>query len=527
MKPQVTLREALRDPQLLGSLLVGPSWEAWRVLLIAAMGEPLTAEERVVFKTFTGRDQEPGERVEEFVAIVGRRDGKSRALSVLETYIAGLCDHPLLHGERGLLLCIAPDQRQAKISLDYCAANFEQSPVLRRLIANRLQESLELKNGVTVEVRGASWRRLRGPTYVCCVADESAFWYSDEVSANADSEILAAIRPGLATTGGPLLVASSPYARRGELWESFRKHYGHTGDRLILVAKGASKNFNPSLPQSVVDRAYERDPASAAAEYGGEFRSDLEAFVPLEVVQACIGDFVERAPGAAKRYHAFVDPSGGSADSFTLAISSSEGDKVVIDAVREIKPPFSPEGVVEEFSLLLKSYGLHQVRGDKYAGEWPREQFKKRGITYVICDKSKSDLFRDLLPLLNSGRVVLPKSDRLVNQLAGLERRVARSGKDSIDHGPGSHDDLANAVAGAVDPIAQARSAPAPVFGRQDGGMSQEETRDFWDRVCGRVPVPKIANPQSQPCLVRHEPPKRPPGKPADGFTADQTWIRR
>ena len=64
-----------------------------------------------------------------------------------------------------------------------------------------------------------------------------------------------------------------------------------------------------------------------------------------------------------------------------------------------------------------------------------------------------------MLPLLNSGRIVLPKSDRLVNQLTGLERRVSRSGKDQIDHGPNGHDDLANAVAGAAD-LVVAQKAP-------------------------------------------------------------------
>jgi len=39
---------------------------------------------------------------------------------------------------------------------------------------------------------------------------------------------------------------------------------------------------------------------------------------------------------------------------------------------------------------------------------------------------------------------------RLASQLCGLERRTARGGKDSIDHGPGAHDDLANAAAGAL-----------------------------------------------------------------------------
>lgn len=55
-----------------------------------------------------------------------------------------------------------------------------------------------------------------------------------------------------------------------------------------------------------------------------------------------------------------------------------------------------------------------------------------------------------MLPLLNSGRVALLDVPRLVAQLAGLERRVSRSGRDLIDHAPAAHDDMANAVAGAI-----------------------------------------------------------------------------
>jgi hypothetical protein len=54
------------------------------------------------------------------------------------------------------------------------------------------------------------------------------------------------------------------------------------------------------------------------------------------------------------------------------------------------------------------------------------------------------------LPLLNAGRIELLDLPRLSTQLTGLERRTARSGKDSIDHAPGGHDDLANAVAGVL-----------------------------------------------------------------------------
>ena len=96
------------------------------------------------------------------------------------------------------------------ITFDYETAAFEASPILRQLIANKTQDILELTNRITIEVRAASFRRLRGPTYVAVIADEAAFWHSDEAVANPDVEIINAVRPGPATTGGPLIIASSP-----------------------------------------------------------------------------------------------------------------------------------------------------------------------------------------------------------------------------------------------------------------------------------------------------------------------------
>jgi hypothetical protein len=453
MTPTVSIRKALSDPKLLGGVLAGESWRAWHVLMIASMGETLTDEEREIFTKLTGRLHEPLQRIEEATFVIGRRGGKSRAMATLAAYIAGLCKHPLVSGERGVLLCIAPDQKQSSIVLDYASAAFEQSP---QLIANRTSDTLELRNGTNIEVRAASFRRLRGPTYIGCICDEASFWFSDDLSANADVEIVNAVRPGLSTTGGPLIIASSPYAKRGLVWNMHKQHYGPDGDPMLLVAQAATRDVNPSLPATVVARALERDHAAASAEYLAMFRADISGFVDYEVVQACVGDHVEMAPLGQHQYSAFVDPSGGSADSFACAVGHRDGERIVIDATREVRPPFSPESVIGDFAILLKTYRVSRVIGDRYAGEFPREQFRKRDIDYECSESPKSDLFRDLLPLLNSGRVVLPKSDRLVNQLCGLERRVARSGKDSIDHAPGTHDDLANCVAGVAAALASA-----------------------------------------------------------------------
>jgi len=252
------------------------------------------------------------------------------------------------------------------------------------LIEQRTQRSLRLTNGIDIEVRASDFRRLRGPTYIAVIADEVAFWATDN-SANPDGEILNAVRPGLATTGGPLFLISSPYARRGELWRTYNKHFGPNGDPLILVAKGTTRTFHPTLPQSVIDRAMECDRASAEAEYGAEFRRDVESFVTIEAVQMCVSRGVfERAPEPGIGYVASCDPSGGSADSFTLAIGhkDSDGQTIVLDALRETRPPFSPAVVVSEFALVLKTYTISRVVGDHYAGQWPVEQFAKVGIHY-------------------------------------------------------------------------------------------------------------------------------------------------
>jgi hypothetical protein len=451
LKPAISLRRALSDPQLLGNVLPGESWRPWRVLLIAAMGEPLLGDERALFKKLTGREREPLQRVEELAAVVGRRGGKSRAMATLAVYIAGLCQHDLARGEKGVLLLIAPDQRQASIALGYAEAAFDGSTMLRQLVTNRTTDAIELVSGVSLEVRSASFRRLRGPTYVGIIVDEGAFLYSEEFSANADTEILNACRPGLATTGGPLIIASSPYAKRGVLFDVHKRHYGAGGDPLILVAQGASRVFNQSLPQAVVDRAMQRDPASASAEYLAQFRSDIESFVSRETVEACLAHGVrERAPVSGIKYSAFCDPSGGSSDSMTLGVAHREGDVAILDALREVRPPFSPESVVVEFATLLRSYRVGSAQGDHYGGEWPRERFREAGITYEPCKAAKSELYKNCLSALNSRRVELLDNDRLVAQLVSLERKVGRSGRDVIDHPPNQHDDVCNAACGVL-----------------------------------------------------------------------------
>ena len=177
MIPRVTMRRALEDPKLLGSILPGDSFLPWRVILIATMGGPLSEEERALFQKLTGREREPGQMVKELWVVGGRRGGKTCAGAVLAVYLAALCDYrsKLRPGERGRFLFVAQTMEQARIGFDYAADIFESVPSLRRLVVKHTADTLTLNNGISLEVHAASFRGLRGMTAIGVFLDESCF----------------------------------------------------------------------------------------------------------------------------------------------------------------------------------------------------------------------------------------------------------------------------------------------------------------------------------------------------------------
>ena len=471
MRPLFTLREALDDPHLLGGLLEGPSWRYWKALLIAAMGEELTADERVLFREITARDMEPGERVDELWGIIGRRGGKTRAMACLAAYIAACCDWRglIVPGEEGILALLAATERQARVALGYISAIFadEARPLFHSMRVNETQEMVELDNDgvpIAIEVRPASFKTSRGISAIGIICDEIAFWSSGENAANPDTEILNALKPSLGTTGGMLFAISNPYARRGELWTTYRDEFGPAGDPRILVANAPTRTMNETYSQAIVDRALKKDKSAASAEYLAQFRTDVEGFVSLDVVDKAVTTGLEvRPPKVLDHiYVGFLDAAGGSgSDSITMAVAHYErgepvedGEpvqgRVVLDLVAEEPPPFSPDDVAAQFAAVLQSYRISTVKADKWGAQWVAAPFRRHGITIDDTAEPKSALYLRLVPLLNSNRVALLDQPRLRSQLVALERKTGPAGRDSVNHPHNGHDDVVNAAAGAL-----------------------------------------------------------------------------
>ena len=461
---RISIGDVMRE--VFGGVFAGPSWDAWRAALAVAFGHgaELTGEARAIAERCTGRTVFPAHQVQELWTVVGRRGGKSRIAALIAVFLAAFKVYRLSPGERGVVMVIAADRRQARVVKRYCAALLRSVPMLAALIAKETKESIQLTKGIDIEIHTASFRAIRGYTVVGAVLDEIAFWPTDD-AADPDTEILNAIRPAMATVTDALLVAiSSPYARRGELWRVYREYFGQPSAD-VLVWRADTRTMNPSVPEGVVAAAYDADESSAGAEYGAQFRHDLESFVSRDVIDACTLINRHELPRVSSvQYAGFLDFAGGAAggDSAALAIAHTErrdGRTIaVLDVLRENRPPFSPEATCAEFAAVLKSYGVQTVTADRWAGQFPVEQLSKHGIRVEPSTRAKTEIYSDFLPALNSHVVELLDQPRLGAQLAALERRTARGGRDAIDHPPKGRDDVANAAAGALTLVLNRRT---------------------------------------------------------------------
>jgi hypothetical protein len=443
--------EALDDEGGFAPWFRGASWWPWRVVLKAAFALPMVDDEIAFFRSIADRDP-PKRRVKELWIIVGRRGGKDSIASVIAGYgAAAFVDTGNLRpGERALVVCLAVDRDQAKIVLNYTRSYFTDIADLQSIVRNDTASGFELDNSVDVSILTSNFRSVRGRPVLCAVLDECAFWRSED-SSNPDLEVYNALRPGLATLPGSMLIGiSSPYRKSGLLYKKYADYYGKD-DPAVLVIKAPTRALNPTIDQSIIDEAMAEDPAAASAEWLGEFRDDIAGWAGRELIDAAVDrGIVVRPPQDGVRYVSFCDASGGVKDSFTAAVAHAEGDVVVLDCLLEIRPPFNPDAATLRVADMLKSYRCQSTQGDRYGAQWIVQAFQKCGIRYQHSERDRSAIYLDVLPLFTTGRVHLLDNKRLVQQFAGLERRTSPSGKDRVDHGPSGSDDACNSAAGAM-----------------------------------------------------------------------------
>ncbi len=471
-----SIADFVTDAQLLG-LSVSP---AQRTLLKSIYGLPLTEEELALWQTCTGRETYPAHPFSEVTVVAGARAGKdSRIAAPVVCYEAVFGGHErqLARGERGVIVLVAQDQRASRIAFGYIKGYLSGSALLAGQVAEVLASEILLTNGLAIACFPCTLRSLRGWSIPVAVMDELAF-FRLEGQADSDVEIQQSIRRGMVSFPTTRLVKiSTPYMKSGVLYEDFKHGFGQDNPDL-LVWRASSVLMNPVLGRERLDRERRLDPTRFAREYEAEFAEDLEAFLPgAWIDQAVVPGRYELTPRDGVRYVAAVDPSGGGADSFTLSICHAEGrgaeGRVVQDVMKGWQAKRDSvsdlEGVVREIAACCQAYDCRTVSGDRYAGQWVREAFRRSGLRYeeptvrkenepAALDKSAGYL--EVEPLFAQGHIEILDHPQLVRELKLLERRPQSGGKTRVDHPSGGHDDYANALALAAAQCRQARIAP-------------------------------------------------------------------
>jgi hypothetical protein len=452
-----TIIEAMDSPALFGRYFAGPSWDNWRAVLRGAFALQMTEAELAFFRSVTGREPS-AKRVREVDVVAGRRSGKDSVTSFIAAYAAATFrpNGRTRPGERPVVLLLGADRGQARSLLGYIKGYFSEIPALAALVERETLDGLELSTGVDIIVATSDFRLVRGRTVLLAVLNEVAFW-PQEGSASPDVETFRAIMPGMASLGeeAMLIMISSAHRRSGLLYSRWHRLFGADNpDTLVVHAK--TRELNPTISQAIIDAAMADDPQSASAEFDSRWRDDLAGYLTRAEIEACIDRGVTvRAPLVGVRYEAYVDASSGSGrDSFTATVGHrGDGDRCIVDCIIEIKPPFSPPDAVARISDMLRSYNsITRVTGDRWGLGFVESEFRRHGIEMDYSDKTRSDVYRESLPVIRSGRARVLDHDRMVNQFVALERRVLPGGGERIDHPQrqGHHDDISNTVAGLL-----------------------------------------------------------------------------
>jgi phage terminase large subunit-like protein len=238
MGKPATIIQALTHPDLLGASFPDrASWSKWFTILRAIFALPMTADDLATFKQLTGRERPDPKGYREAFWICGRRSGKSRIMAALACYMGCFRDwqRHLASGELAHIVLAARDRQQAQAVRGYIVGMLRESPLLSRLIVAETGEGIQLQGNVQISVQTSDYRSIRGRTVAVALLDEIGFWPSDANSASPDSEIINALKPAMLTMPGALLIgASTPYARKGILWQAYDENYGRDTETLVV-----------------------------------------------------------------------------------------------------------------------------------------------------------------------------------------------------------------------------------------------------------------------------------------------------
>ena len=439
--------------------------------------------------------------------VAGGRAGKSYALIALRM-LFGMLVRDLSSAAPGQLpiaLIIARNDTLRKEVVRYAVGAAQAHPELAAMLAGKpttTSFSLKRRDGALVGfetgVAAAGGYGARGRSLTDFAMDEAAFFYDAGYAVN-DEDIFAAGSPRV-LPGGQTIVASTPWAELGLLYDLHVRNHGHPIDAIGVHAPTLVLR-DTEFTRALVARERIRNPENCAREFDARFQSTgTTQMFSASLLQANTDAmWAERLPLPGERVAAGGD-LGFTSDRSALAIVHDDGTKIRTGELREMIPlpgePLKPSVTVATFADRMKAHRCTHLVADAHYKESIVEHLRDASLHYVAAPTTPSEAYVRVRQLLNEGRISIPNHPGLIKQLQGVQALPTSGGRLTIvlprTKGKG-HSDLVSAwilacyqISGDTIPL------PPPIVGSlaweerlqatRRARLKQQQPSAFWKK---------------------------------------------
>ena len=413
------------------------------------------------------------------VVRVGRRGGKSSTLCRVIVAELMYGDHNVTPGDIGVFACISVKKAKARERLHTIKS------ILSALKVEHVHrgDEIRIKNRpLAARVYAASFRTAVGMTCVGIVCDEVARWRDEDTGANPAKEVLASVRPSLATmVNSHEFLSSSPWSTLDAHYEAYE--LGNTTEQ--LVAHAPTWVANPTISEERCEQL-EPDELTREREYGAvPMKAGLSSFFDGNAIEDAIDQEMECPvrPVAGQKMTAGAD-FGFKRDSSAVAVVAKDQDghmHRLIDYM-ELKPrpnePLKPSETVAAFASVLKRNHLRSLMADHHYREAVSEYLKQSNMGLVAAPGGalgNMKVYVNARSLMHQGRIRIPDHPQLRRDLLEIQHRPTPNGGLRIilpKRAGGGHADLVSAF---VLALYQRGGAGVPEDALLPNGWTQRE----------------------------------------------------
>ena len=380
-------------------------------------------------KTLKSFYENPRQRL---VVRVGRRGGKSSTLCRVIAAELMYGDHHITPGDIGVFACISVKKGEARERLHTIKS------ILAALKVDHAHrgDEIRIKNRpLAARVYAASFRTAVGMTCVGIVCDEVARWRDEDTGANPAKEVLASVRPSLATMiNSHEFLSSSPWSTLDAHYEAYE--LGNTAEQ--LTAHAPTWVANPTISQARCEQR-EPDELTREREYGAiPMKAGLSSFFDGYAIEDTIdqGLHCPLPPETHQKLTAGAD-FGFKRDSSAIAVVAKDSDGLMHKLIdyMELKPsvgePLKPSETVAAFASVLKRNYLKSVMADHHYREAVSEYLAKNKMGLISAPGGalgNMKVYVNARSLIHQGRVRIPDHAQLRRDLLEVQHRPTPNG---------------------------------------------------------------------------------------------------